>query len=111
MHYLTNITEYDELVSHSVAGASWEGYVIEQITGRLSGNVQAYYYRTQNGAEIDLCLVRGNESVALRSNYPIIHPQVREIPKQFRIWEQTIILSLRRLPKTICPILGGRYAV
>ena len=27
-------------------------------------NVQPYYYRTQNGAEIDLCLLRGNEMVA-----------------------------------------------
>lgn len=64
LHYLTNISEYDELIRHAVAGPSWEGYVIEQITGRMAGNVQAYYYRTQNGAEIDLCLVRGNEPVA-----------------------------------------------
>jgi predicted AAA+ superfamily ATPase len=63
LHYLVNITEYDELVNHIVAGHSWEGYVIEQIIGRLAGNIQAYYYRTQNGAEIDLCLLRGNEMV------------------------------------------------
>lgn len=64
LHYLTNITEYDDLIAHNVAGASWEGYIIEQIMGRVAGNVQGYYYRTQNGAEIDLCLVRGNEPVA-----------------------------------------------
>lgn len=64
LHYLTNISEYDELIRHAVAGPSWEGYVIEQITGRMAGNVQAYYYRTQNGAEVDLCLVRGNEPIA-----------------------------------------------
>jgi uncharacterized protein len=61
LHYLSNITDYDELISNVVAGHSWEGYVIEQIIGRLTGNVQAFYYRTQNGAEIDLCLMRGNE--------------------------------------------------
>jgi uncharacterized protein len=64
LHYLSNITEYDELISNILAGHSWEGYVIEQIIGRLAGNVQAFYYRTQNGAEIDLCLLRGNEMVA-----------------------------------------------
>ena len=64
LHYLANITEYDELISNILAGHSWEGYVIEQIIGRLAGNVQAFYYRTQNGAEIDLCLLRGNEMVA-----------------------------------------------
>lgn len=64
LHYLTNITEYDDLITHVVAGHSWEGYVIEQIIGRLAGHVQAYYYRTQNGAEVDLCLLRGNDMVA-----------------------------------------------
>ncbi len=64
LHYLTNINEYDDLISNIIAGHSWEGYVIEQIIGRLAGNVQAFYYRTQNGAEIDLCLLRGNEMIA-----------------------------------------------
>jgi uncharacterized protein len=64
LHYLTNITDYDELISNIMAGHSWEGYVIEQIIGRLAGNIQAYYYRTQNGAEVDLCLLRGNEMIA-----------------------------------------------
>ncbi|HAK80595.1 MAG TPA: ATPase, partial [Runella sp.] len=26
LHYLTNISEYDELIRHAVAGPSWEGY-------------------------------------------------------------------------------------
>ena len=64
LHYLSNITAYDTLISNIAAGHSWEGYVIEQIIGRLAGNIQPYYYRTQNGAEIDLCLLRGNEMVA-----------------------------------------------
>ena len=64
LHYLANISDYDELISNIIAGHSWEGYVIEQIIGRLASNTQAFYYRTQNGAEIDLCLLRGNEMVA-----------------------------------------------
>ncbi|MEA5461781.1 ATP-binding protein [Arcicella sp. LKC2W] len=64
LHYLVNLTDYDSLISNVIAGHSWEGYVIEQIIGRLSGNIQPYYYRTQNGAEIDLCLLRGNEMIA-----------------------------------------------
>jgi len=64
LHYLSNITEYDGLITNVIAGHSWEGYVIEQIIGRLEKNVQAYYYRTQNGAEIDLCLLKGNKMVA-----------------------------------------------
>ncbi len=64
LHYLANVSEYDELISHVVAGHSWEGYVIEQIIGRLASNIQPFYYRTLNGAEIDLCLMRGTEMVA-----------------------------------------------
>ena len=64
LHYLSNVSEYDDLIANIVAGHSWEGYVIEQIIGRLAGNIQPYYYRTQNGAEIDLCLLRGNEIIA-----------------------------------------------
>ncbi len=64
LHYLSNIDDYDSLVTNIIAGHSWEGYVIEQIVSRLAGNVHPYYYRTQNGAEIDLCLLKGNEIVA-----------------------------------------------
>lgn len=64
LHYLSNIDDYDSLVTNIIAGHSWEGYVIEQIISRLAGNVQPYYYRTQNGAEIDLCLLKGNDIVA-----------------------------------------------
>ncbi len=64
LHYLSNIDNYDSLVTNIIAGHSWEGYVIEQIISRLAGNIQPYYYRTQNGAEIDLCLLKGNEIVA-----------------------------------------------
>lgn len=63
LHYLSNIDDYDSLVTNIIAGRSWEGYVIEQIISRLAGNVQPYYYRTQNGAEIDLCLLKGNDIV------------------------------------------------
>ena len=58
----TNRTELE--LGQTYISDIWEGYVIEQIIGRLASNTQAFYYRTQNGAEIDLCLLRGNEMVA-----------------------------------------------
>lgn len=61
LHYLLGIESYTDLTTNVIAGHSWEGYIIEQIIGRLALNVQPYFYRTQNGAEIDLCLVKGNE--------------------------------------------------
>jgi len=64
LHYLTNISNYDGLITNTIAGHSWEGYVIEQIIDRLANNTQAFFYRTVNGAEVDLCISRGNEMVA-----------------------------------------------
>lgn len=61
LHYLADITDYQSLISHSVVGNSWEGYVVEQICCRLNNHVKPYFYRTTSGAEMDLVLVKGIE--------------------------------------------------
>ena len=45
-------------------GASWEGYVIEQIYQLKPAHLEMYYYRTHHGAECDLILVDGLKPVA-----------------------------------------------
>ena len=59
LHYLHNIRSFSDLTQNPVAGASWEGYVIEQIIQQLKDGIQPYFYRTTNGAEMDLVLVKG----------------------------------------------------
>jgi uncharacterized protein len=59
LHYLSNVFEYDSLVRNKLIGHSWEGYVIEQICNALHQNVKPYFYRTSNGAKMDLVLVKG----------------------------------------------------
>jgi len=59
LHRLLNIPDYDALRGHPVVGASWEGYVIEQIYQKLPAGLELFYYRTQAGAECDLLLVQG----------------------------------------------------
>ncbi len=55
-HALLNIGTYNDLLGHPVAGKSWEGFVIENVMATLPQGVQAFYYRTAGGAEIDLVL-------------------------------------------------------
>lgn len=43
-----------ELLSHPRAGASWEGFAIEQILSILGTSENAWFYRTQAGTELDL---------------------------------------------------------
>jgi uncharacterized protein len=57
LHQLLSIPNFDALQGHASIGASWEGYVIEQIYRAVKGRWQFYYYRTHAGAEVDLVLV------------------------------------------------------
>ena len=58
LHALLRIGNLDDLLGHPVAGASWEGWVIEQALAASSANTGASFFRTAAGAEIDLVLER-----------------------------------------------------
>ncbi len=59
LHHLSDIFDYDSLIRDTLVGRSWEGYIIEQICNRLISSVKPYFYRTTQGAEVDLVLVKG----------------------------------------------------
>jgi len=54
LHTLLEVRNYEHLLSHISLGASWEGYVIEQIKRCALPEWQFFFYRTQAGAEADL---------------------------------------------------------
>jgi len=56
-HYLLRVSDMENLRGNPAVGASWEGYVIEQIIRESPEFTDFFYYRTQNGAEVDLLLV------------------------------------------------------
>ena len=56
LHALLNIITQDNLFSHPVFGKSWEGFVIENILSILPKGVEAFFYRSSSGHEIDLLL-------------------------------------------------------
>ena len=55
-HALLNIEDREELFGHPVAGASWEGFVIENLIGAAPERTAPLFYRSIAGAEIDLLL-------------------------------------------------------
>ena len=57
LHSLCQLDSREQLNNHTIVGASWEGYVIEQIAAIVSAQCQLYFYRTQVGAEMDLVLI------------------------------------------------------
>jgi predicted AAA+ superfamily ATPase len=68
LHALLGVTHRDELLTQPWVGASWEGFVIEQILGELTAlgkTFDAYYFRTSDGYEADLVLEYGDELWAI----------------------------------------------
>ena len=63
LHQLLLINNHDILLGHPMRGNSWEGFVIEQIIALLP-NWTPYFYRTAQGAEIDLIMTNGNQILA-----------------------------------------------
>ncbi|MFC2101740.1 ATP-binding protein [Bacteroidota bacterium] len=64
LHYLLGIDSETQLAGNPKMGASWEGFVIEQITSLIQPNRSLYFYRTHDGAELDLVVTKGGEPVA-----------------------------------------------
>lgn len=68
LHSLLRVGSREELLRHPAAGASWEGFVIEQILGSLAAggvDAPAHFLRTSDGYEIDLLLQLGARTAAI----------------------------------------------
>ncbi|MFO7810265.1 MAG: ATP-binding protein [Candidatus Delongbacteria bacterium] len=62
LHNLLNIRTHDDLMKHPKVGASWEGYIIEELIKKLGVERQdCYYWATYSGAELDLLIVHGSK--------------------------------------------------
>lgn len=55
-HRFLNITDFESLLGHPAIGASWEGFVLENILNQLTDKWRYSYYRTTAQAEVDLVL-------------------------------------------------------
>jgi len=55
VHALLGLTNLESTLGHPVAGASWEGFMIEQLLA-AAPQAEASFYRTSHGAEADLVL-------------------------------------------------------
>ncbi|MEZ4901793.1 MAG: ATP-binding protein [Spirosomataceae bacterium] len=60
-HALLNLTSMDDLLGHPVVGASWEGFVIENLLSVLPPGLTPWFYRTSAGAEIDLVIEKNSQ--------------------------------------------------
>jgi len=72
LHTLLRNPTLEQLHAHLSAGASWEGFVIEQIIRLIPSSWQYYFFRTNAGAEIDLLLLdKTNRLMAVEVKYSL----------------------------------------
>lgn len=81
LHALLNLPTPSDLLGHPKVGASWEGFVLEQIIRHLHlQREECFFWATHSGAELDLLVVRGRHRIGFeikRTSAPRLTPSIR----------------------------------
>ena len=87
LHALLGMEDEQALGDHPKLGASWEGFIIEQVIALLNtGDV--YFWATHTGAELDLLIMRGGKRLGLEIKYtdaPRTSKSMRSALKDLRL--------------------------
>ena len=100
LHALLGLRSLEDLAGHPVVGASWEGWVLEQIAQLLPSPWKLSFYRTAAGAEVDIVAERGNNKVG----FEIKFSSAPTLTKGF--WSAVDDLALERV-YVIAPVETG----
>lgn len=79
LHSLLGIRTEQELLLHPRSGASWEGFVIEEVIKAFSPD-EAFFWGTHSGAELDLLLLKDGKRIGVeckRIDAPRLTPSMR----------------------------------
>jgi hypothetical protein len=93
LHHLLGIRSEKDLMSHPKLGASWEGYIVEEVI-RSTEPDEAYFWATHNGAEIDLILMKDGRKLGVeckRSDAPKVTPSMRAAIEELRLEQLCVI--------------------
>ncbi len=93
LHRLLNIDTMHDLMVHPKGGASWEGFVIENVLSVVQPDA-SWFWATHNGAEIDLVLHVNGRLVGIeckRSDAPRISPSMQHALKDLPL-ERIVVI-------------------
>jgi predicted AAA+ superfamily ATPase len=95
LHSLLNLVTLTDVEGHPKLGASWEGFVIDQIVQCLGARPEeVYFWRTHTGAELDLLVVRGAQRMGFevkRTVAPSITPSMRSALADLKLKSLTLV--------------------
>ena len=87
LHETLGIAGEDALRLHGRVGASWEGFVVEQLLA-IAAPDQAYFWATHAGAELDLLLLKDGQRIGVeikRSDAPTLTPSMHIAMQDLRL--------------------------
>ena len=87
LHQLMGIATSRDLLCHARMGASWEGFVAEQILAAKNPD-EAYFWRIHSGAEIDLLLIHRGKRVGIeikRADAPALTPSMETAVRDLKL--------------------------
>ena len=63
LHALLGIKTKNDLLAHPLMGYSWEGFVLEHIRQLAPRGSEVMFYRTNQGAEVDVVVQNGSQTI------------------------------------------------
>lgn len=93
LHQLLGIRTLPELLSHPKCGASWEGYVIEEIISSVQPD-EVYFWATHAGAELDLLVFKDGRRFGVeikRADAPRLTPSMRTALEDLKLDRLVVI--------------------
>lgn len=97
LHTLLSIKTRSDLERHPKIGASWEGFVIEQVIRWMGFRKEdCFFWATHAGAELDLLVVRGRDRLGFEvklTSSPRVTPSMRSALSDLKLQRLYVIHS------------------
>jgi uncharacterized protein len=93
LHALLGLESQRDLEHHPKLGASWEGFIVEQVLA-TEPHAEAAFWATHQGAEIDLVLRRGARLYGVevkRADAPSMTPSIRSALADLKLEEVAVV--------------------
>lgn len=124
LHALHGLGDLNALLGHPKLGASWEGFVIEQLIALL-GTRDTYYWGTHNGAELDFMTMWSGRRYGFEMKYAdapgatkSMHVALTDLglahlwvvypgEKRYDLTEKITVVPAREIPALVAGLKAG----
>jgi predicted AAA+ superfamily ATPase len=95
LHALLNLRTPADVAGHPKMGASWEGFVLDQLIRHLGADrEECFFWATHSGAELDLLVTRGSRRLGFEIKHtsaPRLTPSMRHAAHDLKLDSLTVI--------------------